>query len=281
MKCQIFVFLLFLSYGASASTIEVFVSLLPQQYFVQRIGGDRVNINVMVKPGQSPETFEPSTKLMSVYSKAAVYFTIGMPFEQVWIARVASLNKAISIKSTQPDAKNRLLAEHDHEGASQDNWDPHTWLSPVIAINQAQIIMHELSRLSPKDKDLFYNNYIKLEKELNVLNDELDKRFKAVDKENFITFHPAFSYFAHQYGLHQIAIEVEGKEPSAKQMARIVKRIKDKKVSYILVERQFNQLIPKTIAHSVNAQLLVLDPLAYDYINNMRDIADKINKALF
>lgn len=281
MKYIAFIFFILFSFEALAGTVKVFVSLLPQQYFVQRIGGDRVSVNVMVKPGQSPETFEPSPKLMSLYSRADVYFTIGMPFERVWINRVTSLNQTISIKSTQPDEKKLLLAEHEHHGENDANWDPHTWLSPVIAAEQAKIIMLELSRISPKDKKLFLNNYSKLKDELNVLDDFISRRFKASGKKNFITFHPAFSYFAEQYELNQIAIEVGGKEPSAKQITRIVERIKNKNVSYILIERQFNQLIPKTIADSVNAELLILDPLAFDYINNMQDMAEKINKALF
>ncbi len=279
LKILVFILIFTSSVSLKAATIEAFVSILPQQYFVQRIGGDRVNVNVMVKPGQSPETFEPSPKLMSLYSKADVYFTIEMPFEQVWIDRVASLNQRVSVVNTQPhsDSQSPLLPDqHSH-----DKFDPHTWLSPVLAIAQANVIVHELSRLSPEDKELFFNNYKELEKELNALDDELSRLFEARSGLNFVTFHPAFSYFAQQYGLTQLAIEVEGKEPSAKQIARIVNRIRDKNVAFILIERQFNQMIPKTIAHSVGAKLLVLDPLALDYLSNMRDIAAKINKALF
>lgn len=279
LKILVFILILASSVSLKAATIEAFVSILPQQYFVQRIGGDRVNVNVMVKPGQSPETFEPSPKLMSLYSKADVYFTIEMPFEQVWIDRVASLNQRVSVVNTQPhsDSQSPLLP-HQH---SRNKFDPHTWLSPVLAIAQAKVIVHELSRLSPEDKELFFSNYKELERELNVLDDELSRLFDARNGLNFVTFHPAFSYFAQRYRLTQLAIEVEGKEPSAKQIAQIVNRIQDKNVAYILIERQFNQMIPKTIAHSVGAKLLVLDPLALDYLSNMRDIAAKINKALF
>lgn len=275
VKIIFFICFFICSVAVQAASIEAFVSILPQQYFVQRIGGDRVKVSVMVKPGQSPETFEPSPKLMTLYSRADVYFTIGMPFEQVWIDRVASLNKRVSVVSTQ-ELNVLLPGQHN-----PDSWDPHTWLSPLLAINQAKIIARELARLSPKDKEFFLSNYNLLEKELYVLHEEISQHFKQIDKNNFITFHPAFSYFAQQYGLLQVAIEVDGKEPSAKQIAQIVNRIRDKNVDYILIERQFNQLIPMTIAQSVGAQLLVLDPLAWDYLSNLRDIAAKINKALF
>ena len=258
---------LFLCSNASAEKIEVFVSILPQQYFVERIGGDKVNVHVMVKPGQSPATFEPSPKLMSLYSNANIFFTIGMPFEQVWIKRVASLNKDVSIIKTQPERAKKN--------------DPHTWLSPILALSQAKVMMLEFSRYSPENKELFYRNYKQLEHELNVLHKDISRQFKEVKKSRFMTFHPAFFYFSELYGLTQIAIEAEGKEPSAKQMSQLIGHYHDKQVPYLLIEKQFNQIIPKTVAKSLNSKLLNIDPLAKDYINNMNDIADKIYRSLF
>lgn len=282
-------FLLFFSSVVNSASVEVFVSILPQQYIVERIGGDQVNVNVMVKPGQSPETFEPSPKMMSLYSKSDVYFTIGLPFEQVWIDRVASLNDNILIVPTQPASSDALIIDLDSNDISLKEQtsehhhiqDPHTWLSPLLFLKQCKIILHELELLSPENKVKFNNNYKKLVNEVNVINEYIIRLFKHNNKHNFITFHPAFSYFARQYGLTQIAIEIDGKEPSAKQIAQVINRIKHENVNYILIEKQFNRVIPETIARSVGAQLLVLDPLALDYLVNMRDIADKINRALF
>ena len=282
LKVLFLLFFGFCSPGANSAKLEVFVSILPQQYLVEQIGGERVIVRVMVKPGQSPATFEPSPKVMSLYSKSDVYFTIGMPFEQVWIKRVASLNQDISMVQTQPDKDNadgheshELLPGHHH------SFDPHTWLSPVLLLEQAKIVVAELTRLSPQYKDYYLSNYKELSIKINVLHNELLMLFKENNKTNFVTFHPAFSYFARQYGLTQVAIEVDGKEPSAKQISRIINQIKEKKVKYILIEKQFNKVIPQTIANSVDAQLLIIDPLALDYLPNMRDIAEKINKALF
>ena len=293
MKVQLLFFFLFFSALVHSETIEVFVSILPQQYIVERIGGDDVHVNVMVKPGQSPVTFEPSPKLMSLYSKSDVYFTIGLPFEQVWIDRVASLNDAAAIVKTQPVEKPAINDMDSNESAlhkknytsllpgHRHSWDPHTWLSPVLVLQQAKIILQALESLSPDRKSYFISNYNKLEDEIKVMHKEFSRLFERNSKHDFITFHPAFSYFARQYGLTQISIEMDGKEPSAKQIARVINRIRNENVSYILIEKQFNQVIPKTIAKSVGARLLVLDPLGLDYLVNMRDIADKINRALF
>lgn len=267
-----------------SAVIEVFVSILPQQYLVEQIGGKHVNVNVMVKPGQSPETFEPSPKIMSLYSKSDVYYTIGLPFEQVWIDRVASLNEGISIVNTQASL-NELIenqSEHHAHGHGQhEAMDPHTWLSPVLYLQQARLVLQSLIQILPEEKELFVFNYNALSVKIKALHDDMVHQFKDNDKHRFITFHPAFSYFARQYNLAQISIEVEGKEPSAKQIAKVIKSIQKENVAYILIEKQFNQVIPGTIAKSVNAELLVLDPLALDYLVNMRDIAHKINKALF
>lgn len=282
LKLYTLIFFILFSSLAHSARIEAFVSILPQQYLLETIGGDRVNVHVMVKPGQSPATFEPSPKVMSVYSKSDVYFTIGMPFEQVWIRRVASLNDNISIVKTQPTEND--LSGHDNHlllPGQHHSFDPHTWLSPVLLIEQAKIIVAELSRMSVQNKNYFFNNYKELSDKVNVLHNDLLLLFKDNNKSNFVTFHPAFSYFARQYGLTQIAIEMDGKEPSAKQISQVINRIKDKKVKYILIEKQFNQVIPQTIARSVDAQLLIIDPLALDYLTNMKDIAEKINKALF
>ncbi len=278
--------MMFCSPMAHSSLLEVFVSILPQQYLVERIGGKYVNVHVMVKPGQSPETFEPSPKLMSVFSKSALYFTIGLPFEQIWIERVASLNDKVLIVETQPlsdTGSNILISDHEANNSAghHHSWDPHTWLSPVLFLKQADIIRHQLTMLSPKNKLYYNNNYNELYKEVNLMHEKFLKQFKNSDKHSFITFHPAFSYFAREYGLTQISIEIDGKEPSAKQVAQVINRIQDENVAYILIEKQFNQLIPKTIARSVGANILVLDPLALDYLVNMKDIAEKINKALF
>lgn len=273
-----------------AQPLNVFVSILPQQYFVERIGGDQVRVRVMVKPGQSPETFEPSPRLMAQYSSADVYFTIGLPFEQVWIKRLASLNAGISVVNTRPEQQQLLQASHQHEHASEHNheykkqnqrWDPHTWLSPVLAIEQARIINLELSRLMPDKKAVFENNFKQLLQQLKDLDQTIAEHFAHTNKHEFLTFHPAFSYFAHRYGLIQRAIEIDGKEPSAKQIARQITALGDKKVPAVLIEQQFNTVIAKTIARSLNAQLLSIDPLAYDYIKNMQDIADKVSRSLF
>ncbi len=269
---------------AVAQKLDVFVSILPQKFFVERIGGEQVNVQVMVKPGQSPETFEPSPRLMARYSGANVYFTIGLPFEQVWIKRLASLNATIQVVNTRPETKQLLQQTHLHDSdkhQSHEQWDPHTWLSPMLAIEQARIIYHSLSDLQPANKALFEKNFRLLEQQLQQLDKSIASRFANTDKHEFLTFHPAFSYFANRYHLTQRAIEINGKEPSARQIARLIDELSVKHVPHILIEQQFNTVIARTIARSLNAGLLTVDPLAYDYINNMQDIADKINRSLF
>jgi len=180
----------------SVAPIEVFVSILPQKYMVERIGGDQVIVNVMVKPGQSPETFEPSPKMMSIYSRANIYFTIGLPFEQVWIERVASLNNAIKIVPTENVPTSEIagikpMSSHGH----QHSMDPHSWLSPSLFLQQTNIVLQNLIDLSPDNKEFFFNNFKRLTNEVNVLDDKIKAAIKIRDKRRFLTFHPAFSIF--------------------------------------------------------------------------------------
>ena len=251
--------------------INVFVSIVPQQYLVQRIAQQYANVYVMVKADQSPETFEPSPKLMLHYAKSQVYFTIGMPFEKIWIDRVASLNSDILVVPTEKVLSSSKQLQHD----------PHSWLSPKESLKQADIIRDHLIKFMPQYKVQLQANYEQLIEEIKVLDNELRQLFQSTSQTRFIVYHPAFSYFAEHYALEQIAIEVNGNEPSAKHIYRIIKKMKDHKVAYIIVEKQFNQSVATTIASSVDAKLLVLDPLALDYLSNMRDIAAKIKKALF
>lgn len=282
-KIFILLWILLFSTQCYSKPIEVFVSILPQRFLVDQIGGDQVSVNVMVKPGQSPETFEPSPRLMSLYSKSDVYFTIGLPFEQVWIDRVASLNNSVSIVKTQVSAEKMMNTSNgnDDDHGHHHELDPHTWLSSTLFLQQAKIVLQYLKQQRPERKSYFELNYNRLESEVNVINGHNQQMFKNNNKHTFITFHPAFSYFAQQYGLTQLSIEVDGKEPSARQIAKIINLIQDKDIKYLLIEKQFNQVIPKTIAHSIDAELLIIDPLALDYLVNMRDIADKINRSLF
>lgn len=283
-KSILCVFLLFLCCGINlcqgAEKIEVFVSILPQKYFVERLGAEHVNVNVMVKPGQSPETFEPSPKLMNTLAHANVFFTIGMPFEKVWIQRVSSINQSLIIADTQPDTRLLLKAHRRHV----NEFDPHTWLSPLLAIKQSETIYEYLSALKPQLKGVFENNLIKLKQDLLELDENISlelKNYSHTDRNHFMVFHPAFSYYARQYGLEQWAIEVGGKEPSSRQMAKIINRIKEKQVKWIIVEKQFDQSSAKTIAKSINAELIALDPLAKDYITNLKLITQQIKTALF
>ena len=147
----------FSAFNVSYATekIEVFVSILPQKYFVERIGGEHVNVNVMIKPGQSPETFEPSPKLMNKLAHANIFFTIGMPFEKVWIQRVASINPNLIIADTQAD-KNDLLKAHRHHNVNE--FDPHTWLSPLLSVKQSEHIFKHLSDIKPELASIFKRN---------------------------------------------------------------------------------------------------------------------------
>ncbi len=271
--------------------INIFVSITPQAYMVQRIGGAFVNPSVMVGPGQSPATYEPMPKQIAKLSLAKLYFRIGVPFENAWMSRIEKTNpkmKIIDLRKNIPLLKMKTHShgedEHDaHEEAEEDNgesYDPHIWLSPGRVKLIAQTICETLVEADLEHTTFFQDNLDEFYKELDILDNEIKQSLKTLTTRNMLVFHPSWGYYADDYGLNQIAVEIEGKEPTAKNMSELIDFIKKEKVNTIFIQPQFDKSIANTIADSINGSIVTLDPLAPDYLNSMRTITGKIQKAL-
>jgi zinc transport system substrate-binding protein len=252
----------------------VFVSILPQYFLLQSLADDLVDINVLVKPGQSPETFDPSPKQMTELSKAKLFFTLGLDFEQVILNRIVANNQQLQVIDTQ-----QVIEQFNgHE-------DPHTWLDPVLVKRQTEIIYLALKKQFPDSAELLERRHRGLQQQLSQLNSELEQLFfknkGTAKKNNFVIFHPALGHFSRRYQLNQIAIEKEGKSNSAKYMANLMTALKKQSVNYILVEKQFSKKEAQTVANVVQAKLLEVDPLAQSWLENMRHLAAQVHLALF
>ncbi|MFK5894539.1 MAG: zinc ABC transporter substrate-binding protein [Pseudomonadota bacterium] len=256
-----------------------FVSILPQKFLVQSLAKDLLDVKVLVKPGQSPETFDPKPRQMAELSKATLYFTLGLSFERVIIKRIVANNKQLQVIDTQQG-----IEQFSHYN------DPHTWLDPVLVKRQVETIYLALKKQFPDSSELLKQRHKDFQKQLDELNISLVKLFlykgttpkiNTSNKNNFVIFHPALSHFARRYQLNQIAIEKEGKSSSAKYMANLMSRLKNQSVKYILVEKQFSKKEAQTVARSIQANLLEIDPLAQSWLENMYNIAEQVHKALF
>lgn len=260
-----------------AEPIPVFVSIVPQKYFVERIGGEQVKVEVMVKSGESPATFNPNPKKMGLLSQAKLYFSIGVPFETIWIDRIRSIHPNLQFVALHDNL--RKVTGHDphHTHATGD---PHIWTSPARVKIMAQKIKDTLSSANPDQQSYFETNLLEFINDLDLLDKDIRTILAKGTNNRFMVFHPAWSYFAKDYGLEQIAIEHEGKEPGARTMQKIIEEGKRLGIKVIFVQKQFSLSIAENIAKMIGATVREMDPLAEDYLRNMRQTATAISGAL-
>jgi zinc transport system substrate-binding protein len=268
--------------------IKIFVSTLPQQYFFEQIGADKIEVSVMVGPGQSPTTYDPTSKQIAELSSADLYQQIGVPFERVWLRRFMSMNPGLKIIDTQDGI--RLLpmesAGPDHgagKGMAQQIMDPHTWLSPPLVMVQARNILAALSRACPGRADQFERNYQAFLVEIAALDMKLMNiflRLKAAGRQPvFLVFHPSWGYFARAYGLRQMAIETRGREPKPAELAALIKEAARVHIDIVLVQPQFSSKSAESVAATLGAGIVSADPLAYDWEKNLLEAGQNIFRA--
>ena len=263
--------------------IPVFVSILPQKYFVERIGGEQVKVEVMVNPGESPATFNPNPKKMSLLSQAKLYFSIGVPFETIWIDRIQSIHSNLQFVPLHDEAHDKSGTDQGHGHPSRHSHgssDPHIWTSPAKVKLMAKKIKETLVRAEPQKEKYFEANLRAFHNDLDALDRDIREILVRSDNHRFLVFHPAWSYFAEDYGLEQISIEDGGKEPGARTLQKIIEKGKKLGIKVIFVQKQFSLSIAKKIAKMIGATVREMDPLAEDYLENMRLTATAISGAL-
>ena len=263
--------------------IPVFVSILPQKYFVERIGKEQVKVEVMVNPGESPATFNPNPKKMSLLSQAKLYFSIGVPFETIWIDRIQSIHSNLQFVPLHDEAHDKSGTDQGHGHPSRHSHgssDPHIWTSPAKVKLMAKKIKETLVRAEPQKEKYFEANLRAFHNDLDALDRDIREILARSDNHRFLVFHPAWSYFAEDYGLEQISIEDGGKEPGARTLQKIIEKGKKLGIKVIFVQKQFSLSIAKKIAKMIGATVREMDPLAEDYLENMRLTATAISGAL-
>jgi zinc transport system substrate-binding protein len=261
---------------------NIHVSILPQKYFVERIGGKLVNVDVLVKPGKSPATYSPSPDQIKKLAASDIYFRIGVPFENSFLEKILSISSMI-IVDTRKNIVLRRMETHHHDGKNKNTGignDPHIWMNPVLVKIQAHTIFTALSNLDPDNNDIYKKNYILFTNELDELDNRLKTAFKHLKTKNLFVFHPSFGYLTDAYNLKQIAVESMGKAPKGKTLSSIIKQAKKQKAKVIFAQPQFDRNAAQKIASAINGVVMFIDPLAYDYIANMENIAQTITRAL-
>ena len=272
---------------SSLEKIKVFVSILPQAYFVERVGGDRLDVSVMVGPGQSPATYEPMPRQMVELGKAKLFFRIGVPFEDVWMDRISKTNPKMKVIDTRrgikllPMKTGHHKAPKQHTSLQKDGLkDPHIWTSIRLVKIQTQNICDALINLDQDNKGYYQDNLRAFIDDLNNLDTEIVESLKEIKVRKFMVFHPAWGYFARDYGLDQIPIEIGGKEPGSRELGNLIDEAKNDGIKIIFVQKQFSEKSAEALADAIGGKIIQIDPLARDYLNNMKIIAETFRRVM-
>jgi len=259
---------------------QLTVSIIPQKYLVSFIAGDKFDVQAMLPTGSNHETYEPAPRDMEKIANSRFYFTLGaLDFELTWMERFISSNPSMQIINTSEGIEMLSGHIHDHgddHGHENHGTDPHIWLSPSCMKIQATNISKALSEYDTLNADSYAKNLNKF----NLLADSADQQIRKIlagsEGKPILIFHPALGYFARDYNLTQISIEQEGKEPSPAYLGELVKISREKNIRSVLISKEFDTRNAEAIAREINAKIVVFDPMAENWAENMIYLAKLI-----
>jgi zinc transport system substrate-binding protein len=249
--------------------IRVVVTIPPLADFVKSVGKEKVEVTVMVPPGASPHTYEPTPSQLKKVSQAKMYVKVGsgVEFELVWMDKIMEVNKD-------------MLMVNSSDGIEIAGKDPHVWLSPANARIMVENICKGLIKVDPENEEYYVKNKNEYLQELTELDEYIKERLEGIENKKFIVYHPSWSYFAKEYGLEQIPVEHAGKEPTAKEIQNVVEKAKRYNIKVIFVSPQFTTRSAEVIAQEIGGQIMSIDPLAQSYIPNMRIVIGQLFQAM-
>lgn len=283
LHCILFIFLSVLLVGcgpaseSDSAKQSVWVSILPQKYFAERIGGDVIDVRVLLRPGQSPETYAPSAAELGRVAKADIYFGIGMPVERAVLGNLATSMKGVRFVQTGSEPADHHDHAHVHTH-DEGEPDPHIWLDPIRMISVVEQMQAALSASLPAHAETFQQNASALIRDLRTVDDEIRAILTPHVGRMFLINHPSLGHFADHYGLEQFSIEHAGASPSARRVAELVSLARDAGVGVVLTQPEFGRSSARILAQELELEMIEIDPLAEDYLNNLRIIAEAIAK---
>ncbi len=267
-----------ISQKEGSSQIKVATTIIPLGEFVRTVGKDRVAVTVLVPPGGEPHTFEPSPSQIREVADADIYVENGAGLES-WMDNILKVNPRMLVVDS---SKGISLIGGNSEAASSGrrSMDTHVWLSPRDAMIQVRNICDSLIEVDPAGKDFYINNRENYITKLKELDSHLNSTFVGLKKKKFVVLHPAWTYFARDYGLEQIAIEVEEKEPGPRYVTDVLNVAKANNITTVFVEPQYNPKMAEVISKEINGKVVSIDDLAPNYIDNLESVGQKIAESL-
>jgi zinc transport system substrate-binding protein len=257
---------------AGQSRPVVAVSIVPEKTFAEAVCGDLFDVITMIPPGYDPENYEPTPRELVKFSKAALYFTIGVPTEKPHI--IPSVSKTTNIVYLSDE-----VAKVYPDRKMGDGRDPHIWLSPKRAAVMVQIMEREFSVLDPAHSSIFKKNAEAYTAKINAADKLMKAKLSGVKNKSFIVFHPAFGYFADDFGFTMYALEEEGKEATAGRMMELTDTAKKEGIKAVFYQAEIDSSQAKALAEEIGGKTIQLEPLSADYIANLERMADTIAAA--
>ena len=273
--------------------LRVVVSIDPQACFVERIGGDRVAVEVLVPAGKEPETYTPTPGQIKRLARSHVFFRVGFPAETALLPKLESVARRLKVVDTResirddlrrPDPHGHNIHDDDHANApgcdcGVDGIDPHVWGSPALVIRQAEAIRDTLITFDPDGRAEYEANCDRFVDDLAKLQAEIREKLAPHVGKAIYVYHPTYGYFCDEFGLEQKAIEVDGKPPTPKSLADWIGNVRRDEVRVIIVQPEFNRSAAEKVAQSTGAKLTAHSTLSRDYFQSMRDLAKLIEEA--
>ncbi len=263
-----------------AAALNVFVSIPPQKWLAEKVGGDAVRVHVLVGNGQEPHNFSPTPRQVAALYRARIYFTIDMAFERELVRRISTsspdaffVNSIAGIDKIPISLAGHGERESVNSGAALD---PHVWLDPDNLQQMAQNMAVALAKIDPGHASVYKSNLQQVSKELASLKRELLNELAPCAGTTFYVFHPAFGYFAHAFGLKQKAVEASGKSPEPRQLRALIRQARQEKIQVIFVQPQFDVKSARAVASAIDGTMVPLDPLAEDVAASLRIMAKEI-----
>jgi len=296
-KAVLFSLILMLALTACASSgtqdeaekLTITVCILPQQWFVDQIGGDRVRTQAMVGSGDDPHTYEPSPQQMTNLANSELYFAIGVEFEAIWLPRFESANPQMKVVDAAAgieripavDVYNYSEDAAEDDTSANTKADPHIWFSPSRMKQMAQTMAEAMQAADPQNADFYQANLEALLIKIDAVDAEVRNLLEGSKRDHFMVVHPAWGYVAEEYGLHMLAVEIGGSEPPPETLSQIIALAKEFQINTLVVEKGSNVRLATSITEQAGIQSIVeWDPMAYDWPASMLMIAETLNQAL-
>ena len=278
-----------LTAASAAGRPSIYVGIPPQRWLVRQLAGDRVDVGLLLNPGQNPHTFEPPARQVREVSAADRYLAIGLPFERAVVAKVQAINRKLIVTDMAAGVPRRLSATHEHaahaghdadDDACASGADPHVWLTPSALATMATNTVAALVACDPEGRAIYETRLRQVVENLTLLDKDLRILLAPVRGGVMLTYHPSWGYFTDAYGLRQVTIEAEGRAPAARQLAERIELAKKEQVRRVFTEPPFDPKPAQTLARQIGAEVVTIDPLAENWDANLRAVATQVRAAL-